>query len=113
MAELTGTWQLAAGSAPGARIPTLSVAADGSISGTGGVNRYRGVVDATAMTEGRWIASGLGVERPKASTAEAMALEQQFFTAIARADRAVIAGDLLQLHRGDELLAVLRRSWLR
>jgi len=110
--ELVGAWLLDAAIPAGARLPTLNIAADGTLHGNGGVNRFRGAIDPKALAEGRWRATDLAGER-KAGTADAMQFEDQFLRAIAGADRAVVTGDRVLLQRGDEPLATLVRLRMR
>ncbi len=106
--ELQGSWQLASAAPPGGRIPTLNIDGDGSISGNGGVNRFRGRLDAKALDDGHWRAGSIRGTR-MAGTAEAMQLEGGFLQALVEADRAVLDGDLLHLRRGDQELLTLAR----
>jgi len=109
LADLRGSWQLDADRVPtGARIPTVSVGADGVLSGTSGVNRYRGMLDLAALSKGRWQAGGFNGTR-MAGTAEAMGLEADFLRALATADRAIVQGDQLSLQSGGTVMLVLRR----
>jgi heat shock protein HslJ len=106
--DLVGAWLLEAAIPAGARLPTLNIAADGTLHGNSGVNRFRGAIDPKALAEGRWRATDLAGER-KAGAADAMQLENQFLRALASADRAVVSGDRVLLQRGDEQLAALVR----
>jgi heat shock protein HslJ len=110
--ELRGTWQLAVAVPAGARIPTLTIGADGSLHGNGGVNRYNSAIDVPALARGSWQARACASTR-MAGPPEAMALEQAFLQAIAQADNALLEGSILRLRRGDTALVELMRPTFR
>lgn len=111
--ELRGTWQIAAMIPPGARIPTLNIGIDGSISGSGAVNKFRGSIDPKALGDGIWRPNSLQPTTRMTGTADAMRLENEFFRGIAQADRAVLTGDELRLLRGESTLLVCGRVRFR
>jgi heat shock protein HslJ len=105
--DLVGTWRLANVEIPaGARIPTLSFGADGSIAGNAGVNRYGSAADVPALAMGRWRIQPLTSTRMAGAPA-AMALEQQFLRALESATAIAIRDGLLQFTNGSAVLMVL------
>lgn len=110
--DLRGSWRIAGVDVPaGARMPTINLGADGSISGNAGVNRYRATVDAAQLASGRWQMTPISVTR-MAGTAEAMALEQSFLEALSSVDTVAVADGFMQLRRGEQVLVQLERmSW--
>lgn len=112
IAELVGTWQLDAPVPTGARIPTLNVGGDGSISGNGGVNKFRGTLDVKALADHRWQAGSITGTR-MAGPQQAMQLENEFLRALATASGAQLEGDRLRLMLGDRTLLSLARVRFR
>jgi heat shock protein HslJ len=111
--DVCGSWQLDAAVPAGARIPTLTIEADGSIRGNAGVNQFRSSLDVAALGQGHWQVAPIAGTR-MAGTADAMALERSFLQAIANADSAQIAGDRLQLrNHGAALANFVRPQFVR
>jgi heat shock protein HslJ len=92
----------------GARTPTLTINADGDISGQAGINRYSGTADAQAMADGDWSAGGVVMTR-MGGEPQAMAFEQRFIAMLQRADTVETGPQWLELRAGGlELLRFTR-----
>jgi heat shock protein HslJ len=114
VAPLVGEWVLLRmnGSPlpPGGETPTIRFEADGTVSGTTGVNQYRGAADLAQLAEGR-LALGQTAMTQRAGTPEAMKRETEFTDALRRARVWSVSGRTLSLEDGSrELLAFRRRS---
>lgn len=103
-ALVQGDWTLdALEGAPGSELapnlprglPTLSIASDGRVSGMAGLNRYTSSLDPVALSEGGF-AIGPAAATKMAGPPEAMRIEDQFLTALAR----VASFDAQQLAQG-------------
>jgi heat shock protein HslJ len=89
----------------GVKAPTLSVTADGKVSGSAGVNRYEGALakdgdklfGETSITQ---------VDGPPA----AMKVEEAFVTALLSVTRFSMQNDTLTLFAGDEARLVLSKN---
>jgi arylsulfatase len=106
-AKLTGDWKLAKlGEEPTAAgaIVTLSVAADGKVSGSTGVNRFAG-----QLAKEKKLFGPLGMTR-RAGPPEAMAVEAAFAKALDEATRFTIKEDKLTLFAGDKPRLVFERQ---
>jgi len=93
----------------GARTPTMTITADGAISGQAGINRYNGKADADAMARGLWSAGGVVMTR-MAGKPEAMTFEQRFIAQLQRADTFETGPQWLELRAGDRELLRFARS---
>jgi len=110
--ELLGSWRLAGTTAIGARVPTLTIAASGAMTGNSGVNSFRSSVDPQALGQGRWQAGAMtGTEM--AGTSQAMALEQHVRRGLQAANAALMLDGRLLLCRGSTVLLEFERVALR
>lgn len=108
-----GTWTLVelggeAVAAPG-RAPSLTIDADGGLSGFAGVNRFHGELDAERLRAGAFAAGPLAATR-MAGPPEAMELETRFLRALGEADGMRVEGEALVLTRDGHTLLRLRRG---
>lgn len=106
-AKMTGDWRLVKlgdDEVPAGANITISVAADGKVSGSTGVNRFFGGPD----DAGKKLFGPLGMTR-RAGPPEAMAREAAFTTALDEATRFTIDKDRLTLLAGDKPRLVLER----
>ena len=111
-AILTGQWTLvsfagAASLPAGENPPTLIVAADGTLSGFSGVNRFSGQLDMADVRTGRFSCGPLACTR-MAGSAAAMELEQRYLKLLADADGFKSEGRQLVLTRVGKELAFFR-----
>lgn len=79
-----------------AKPPSILFAADGGVSGFSGVNRFTGRLDMTKLGDGEFKLSPLAMTR-MAGSPEAMQLEGEFATALAKAAGFRLQGDTLSL----------------
>lgn len=92
----------------GTRTPTLTIGADGAISGIAGINRYNGKTNADAMMQGDWNTGGM-IMTKMAGEPEAMTFEQRFIAMLQRADAISATKRTLDLMVGErELLRFSR-----
>ena len=86
-----GEWELVAvegeafGLPDGARLPTLTVDDDGSVSGIAGINRFAGSVDVDAWDDNGWSMGPAAMTR-MGGVPEAMAFEQRYMDLLDEAD---------------------------
>ena len=106
--DLAGTWQFAGEVPVGAKIPTLAIQRDGRVGGTSGVNRYQTTLTTENATKGSFGVGPVAGTRMM-GTRDAMQLETSFLEALALADLALVAGDLLVLKNGERTLLRFRR----
>ncbi|UYV13020.1 MAG: META domain-containing protein [Phycisphaera sp.] len=93
----------------GARTPTLTITADGAISGQAGINRYNGKINADAMDQGQWDAGGI-VTTKMAGEIGAMTFEQRFIAMLQRADSIAATERTLDLMVGERELLRFSRA---
>ena len=102
LAQLAGEWRLdAIDGQPLAdtlrdKAPTLTIAADGKVSGYAGVNRYFGAIDTDALAAGRFDIPAVAITK-MAGPPDRMKLEDDFTSRLDSADAAAIASDVLVL----------------
>ena len=99
-AGLVGSWTVVAldGEAVDlAEAPTLEIAADGSVSGFGGVNQFHTSLE---LTDGR-IRFGPGASTRMAGPPEAMAFEQLYFERLGAIGTFEVSDGRLRLWAGD------------
>jgi heat shock protein HslJ len=105
--KLSGDWKLVklGDEATGAgAMVTLSVAADGKVSGSTGVNRFGG-----ALAKEKKLFGPLAMTR-RAGPPEAMAVEAAYTKALDEATRFAIKEDKLTLFAGDKARLVFERQ---
>lgn len=91
-----------------AQLPTIHFAADGSVSGAAGVNRFAGRGEATTWQDGPVAFGALAVTR-MAGPPEAMDFESRFLDLLSRVERMGVAPDRLWLSDvGGDLLVFAR-----
>lgn len=105
---LVGSWQLAAAVPAGARIPTMSIARSGAVSGNAGVNRFTSQIDVGQLAAGHFQIAG-GAATKMAGPPEAMQLEASFRQSLAAADAVKVNADTLLLLQGERPLIEFRR----
>lgn len=111
--DVLGSWRLADVDVPvGAKIPTVTFAADGRIHGNAGVNRYQATIDTVALAAGQWRPSPISATR-MAGAQVAMQLESSFLAALGAATVVVLAEGRLRLEKDGAPLAVLEPLTLR
>jgi heat shock protein HslJ len=109
--NLQGSWRLVDASVPeGARVPTMSIEADGGLSGVSGVNRFSGVLDVVVLADGGFALGPVASTR-MAGPPAAMEFEARFLRDLEAADDVVLDDGELVLKAGDdELLRFARPS---
>jgi len=113
VAAVAGTWIPTTPVPRGARTPTFTIEGDGRLHGNGGVNSFRGLIDAAAVGRGQWQVQRLDVTE-MAGPVPAMEFETTLLTQIASADRVALLGDaLLLLLQGEKTLVRFERAWMR
>ncbi len=93
----------------GAREPTLTINADGSIAGFAGVNRVSGQVNAQKLAQGVWEAGPM-FSTKMAGAPELMAMERGILDGLGSADAIVHTGGSVVLTEGGEEALVLMRG---
>lgn len=93
----------------GARTPSLTIAADGRLSGRAGINRFSGSTDAKAMKRGEWEAGSIITTR-MGGEMDAMAFEQRYISRMQRADTVAVGPQWLELRIGTRPLLRFARS---
>ncbi len=112
--RLVGTWRLESlqgevvdpPAAMDAETPSIALAADGSVTGTTGVNRLTGRVEAEGLGSDALGFAPLATTR-RAGPPAAMELERRFLQVLEMTDRMRREGAALVLARGDRELARL------
>ena len=108
--QLLGSWHLASAEVPaGIRAPTLTIGADGAISGHAGVNQFRGAVDLPALRAGRWQPKPI-VTTKMAGPPEAMALEARVLEGLSTARQVDLRDRVLQLRSGADVVLRFERE---
>lgn len=106
--SIAGSWVLEGPVAAGGRQPTMTVGADGSMHGNGGINRYQGALDLAALAAGQWECGGLSMTE-MAGSMVAMEAERRFLSALVGARSARLSQGALELLRDDRVLARFER----
>lgn len=92
------------------RAPTLSIDAEGNVSGFAGINRMRGSLDPAALARGEFRVPSMASTK-MAGPPEAMSVESRYLQAITDAEAYSLEEGTLVLRRGDQpLLRFVRGS---
>lgn len=90
----------------GARLPSLSIARDGKVSGYTSINALGSSLDQTALTNGRFALGPIMTTR-RAGAPQLMAVESLFVDSLRKADTYAVAGNTLTLSQGPEELMTM------
>lgn len=86
------------------RAPSLALAPDGKVAGFAGINRFTGQADSNDLREGRFAVGALAVTK-MAGSAEEMAFERRYLTALESAERVQLREGKLELWDASTCLA--------
>jgi len=78
------------------RAPSLALAPDGKVAGFAGINRFTGQADSQDLREGRFAVGALAMTK-MAGSAELMAFERRYLTALESAERIQLRDGMLEL----------------
>ena len=109
---LQGSWQFAGPVPAGARLPTLTLAPNGTVQGNAGINSFRGTIDKQALLRGVWRMGSPQVTK-MGGTVEAMAFESRFVHSLTVANAVVTQDGHMLLREGDTTLLEFERLSFR